>query len=219
MFNSILLQTSMTSVHVQFDSKASVPFYVFLLVALFLIYIKLNKPNYFRYLFENTVKDSEKLDSSSQITPGNVSGIFLQISFLLLISLAFWQLPYFFEKKTWSNFFFVLAGVSVFYLVQSVGFYLFSFIIKSGDNHFPTHRLSQNEIVTLFLFLNLILAFYLPFDISGLIVLILIIGILFNLVRVSTYLTTNISTFHIILYLCTLEIIPVLFLIKFFTAK
>ena len=216
MFNTILLQVNTFSDHVQYDQKASVPFYVFLVVAIFLIYIKLNKPKYFGLLFENSLKDSEKLDSSSQITFGNLSGVLLQISFILLVSLAIWQTPYFFEKKSWMNYAIILGGVSVLYCIQAIGIFLFSFIIKAGNNHFPTHRLSQNEGIAIILLIGLLLTIYIPFETNWLVVAIITGCFLFNLIRVSIYLTTNISTFHIILYLCTLEIIPVLFLLKLF---
>ncbi len=157
--------------------------------------------------------DSQQFDPSLQTNAGNINSVFLQISYILLVSLG---LTYAFESNpSFLNYSVTLFKVLILYLFQVIGFYLISSMINLKTESFHRNRFVINEVNALFLFVALFLIIYLPIKVTGVIHALLGLSAIFNLIGSSRYLASNISNFHIILYLCTLEIIPVLLLLKF----
>ena len=192
---------------------ATVQFYVLLFSALFLIYIKINNNVYFKNLFNSIFSESAQFDSSLQTSLGNISSGLLQFSYILLTTLG---ISFIIDiSPSYGDYFTFLIKFFTFYTFQLVGFYLISFIIGFKSSSFVRNRLVLNEINAVFLFFTLLLALYFPFSKSFSLPIIICFSGLINLIGSVTYLTSKISNFHIILYLCMLEIIPVLLLLKF----
>lgn len=190
-----------------------IPIYIYLFISLVIISIKIIKASYFSNLFSTMSTEKNQFDkSSTSISSGELNG-FIQLSFVLLFSVGVWI-----TKKSYlelSPFLPIIFSFTLLYITQTAGFYLFTFIVGDKDKTFFQHRLKHNELMVVFLFPLLFLVTYLPINLQWLIPLILLVVLLFSWLRSSIYLTQYISSLHIILYLCTLELIPVLFFIKF----
>lgn len=189
-----------------------IPIYIFCFTAITLIFIKLNKSDYFLSLLKIMNLEKNKFDSHSSLGSEKLN-IFLQISYILLITLGIWLFVS--SLGATFSFYVTLLFYLGFYVLQSIGFYAFSLLIGDKESSYFQHRLAHNELQVLILFPLLLVITYLPGSFFLLIPVIFGCFLFFSWVRSSIYLAKFISTFHIILYLCTLELMPILFLLKF----
>lgn len=191
--------------------------YVFIFVGLVLIYLKLSQPNRLNQITHTIRVEENKFDLTSGLQNMGVSSLLMQISYVLLQTIGIWTLIY--SDYNLSNFLSVLIYVTGIYLIQLVGFYFFSSIITQENESFFKHRVTHYEFFTLIYLPIFIVLTFLPYESNYLFALVLVLASLFSLVRSSIYLTRYISIFHNILYLCTLELVPALFLIKLVLTK
>ena len=188
-------------------------FYLFIFVAIVFVVVKLSNENYLRGLISTIGLDKKKFDAKGSSFNFSKSSFFMQLSVVLLISLGLSLLSY--KLQGSYNLMRIVFGVFCFYAVQIVGFIVFSTIINSKESSFLSQRLSYYELLGVFLFPVILLSFYSPIPLTTAVLTILLAIWFLVLTRVSIYLTSLISVFHIILYICTLEITPILFLLKF----
>lgn len=197
------------------NRDSSVEFYVFVGVAFVLIYLKTTKNSFFKNLLSTIFSDSTYFDSLLQTGITSSGSVMLQLSFVILSGLGMGYLTssesYFTVASAGKGMLFVL----LMYVYQLIALYVFTVINFSKDTDFLRHRLAYNEFNALLLFVGLLLVFYLPFSTWYLNIAVFCLVWLVNMVGSSAYLLGNISVFHIILYLCILELIPVLFLLKY----
>lgn len=185
-------------------------FYLFLFVAIVLVISKLNNPSFSNKLFNQmSIKKGAQKDFGFGFT-----SISLNISYVLLISYGFYV--FFAENRgfyVFSHFFLVTI---IFYIIQIAGIFVFEKIIETKEPEFTflKLKLSYNEASILVLLPSLLIVDYAPFSTKWFFIALIVVFQSFNMVRTSIYLARYIAIFHIILYLCTLEIILILFLIK-----
>ncbi len=195
------------------EKPTSVVILILLGVAIVLSYLKTSKNLFFKNLLSTVSSDSSYFDSLLQTGITSSSSVLMQICFVFLSGLGMSQLLYP-ELSAQGILAGILAVLSL-YTFQLLALYIFSVINFSNDTDFLRKRLAYNEFNSLVLFVGLILVFYLPFSTLYLNIILFLFIWLVNMVGSSAYLLGNISIFHIILYLCILELIPVLFLIKY----
>ena len=188
-------------------------FYLFVVVSFIFILVKLSGENYWKKLVVSASFDQNKFDSLTSIFQLSKNSFFLQIATFVIFSLGFSVLSYHYTGDY--QLAKITLGVFVFYLIQAIGFVAFSSIISNSNTFFVKHRLSYNELIGVFVFPIILISFYSHYNLSLLILVVMLSSLILIMTRVSVYLTSVISVFHIILYLCTLEIIPILFLLKF----
>ena len=196
-----------------FDPRLPLVEYLFLVSCLIFIYVKLNQSPYFITLFEFIFIGSSKFGSSIPKNLANTSSLLLQITFVTMVGIG---LSYYIDHHT--NLFVFLKTILILAAIlgiQVAGSYFFSSLTNQKITIFPRYRLALNEISSLFLFLTLFFVVNFSLDISFIILYILVTSALFNMIGSAIYLVKLISNFHIILYLCILEITPVLLIIKF----
>jgi hypothetical protein len=187
--------------------------YLLVFVGVIYVTIKLTNDNYLRKLFSVVGFYKKKIEIQTSNNTFSKSSFFLQISLIILLTLGLSILTN--EYLGGFNLVRNFIGVLVFYIAQVVGFFLFSSLISNTEISFVKHRLAYNELLNVFLFPIILFSFYSPIDLSLIVLVVLLTSFFLILMRASIYLTSLISVFHIILYLCTLEIIPILFLLKF----
>ena len=188
-------------------------FYLLIFVGIVFIAVRLSYDNYIKQLFSAISLDKNKFEAQNSDYHFSNSRLFLHISLLILFTLSLCLLTdyYLGSYNLKKNF----IGVFVFYMVQAFGFIAFSSITNKAETSFVKNRLSYYELTSFFLFPFVIITLYSPINLYWIISVVLISIVLIAMIRSSIYLTGLISVFHIILYLCTLEIIPILFLLKF----
>ncbi len=207
--NSIELQNQVIK------NDSSIEFYVLIAVSFVLIYLKTTKNSFFKNLLSTVFSDSAHFDSLLQTGITSFGSVLLQISFVVLAGVGMSQLvspAYIFSPSS------VGAGilsVLALYIFQLIALFVFTLINFAGDTDFLRKRLAYNEFNSLLLFVGLIAVCYFPFSTFYVNATLFCLVWLVNMVGSSAYLLGNISIFHIILYLCILELIPVLFLIKY----
>ncbi|GEM_PF-6734743 len=207
--NSIELQNQVIK------NDSSIEFYVLIAVSFVLIYLKTTKNSFFKNLLTTVFSDSSYFDSLLQTGITSFGSVLLQISFVVLAGVGMSQL---FNSTT--NFSPASVSTGILYVVflyifQLIALYIVTLINFAGDKDFLRKRLAYNEFNSIVLFVGLIAVCYLPFSTFYINATLFCLVWLVNMVGSSAYLLGNISIFHIILYLCILELIPVLFLIKY----
>ena len=118
------------------------------------------------------------------------------------------------SDPSFSSFFIKLFWVVLIYVFQLIGLFVFSFLIKEKTESFIRNKLAFIELTSLILFVALFLSIYTPINNNFLIPIVITLAVTLNMVVASTFLSGIISNFHNILYLCMLEIIPVLILLR-----
>lgn len=187
--------------------------YLLLVIGIIFAVIKLTNNNYLKQLFSIVGFDKKKFETQPSNYNFSKSNVFLQISLIILVTLGFSILTneYLGSFNIGQNF----MGVFILYTTQVLGFTFFSSLVGNTEVSFVRHRLSYYELLSVFLFPLILLSFYSPINLSMLVLVAMLFSLFLIMVRVSIYLTSLTSVFHIILYICTLEIIPILFLLKF----
>ncbi len=211
MLNSFLQIISINPV-----AKSSAPvagLYMFVFVAIIYAVVKLSNDNYISGLIATIGLDKKKFEAKGNSFNFSKSSLFMQLSVVLLISIGLSIISY--EYQGSYNLAKIVLGVFGFYIIQIAGFVVFASIINSKESSFLHQRLSYYELLGLILFPVILISYYSPIPLVTVVLTIMLASWFLVLTRVSIYLTSLISVFHIILYLCTLEIIPILFLLKF----
>ena len=186
--------------------------YVFIFVCIVLIYIKLMQPNRLNQIAHTMWIEETKFDITSGLQNMGISSLLMQISYILLQTIGIWALVY--SDYNFAGFLFILSIVAGIYIIQLIGFFLFSSIISQESESFFRHRITHSEFFALIYLPIFAVVTFLPYETNYVIAIIMGVCSLFSLIRSAIYLTRYISVFHNILYLCTLELVPTLFLIK-----
>ncbi|MFT7010070.1 MAG: hypothetical protein ACJAWR_000068 [Flavobacteriales bacterium] len=187
--------------------------YLLIFVGVVFVIIKLANDNYLRQILSRVGLDRKKFDNQTSNYSFSKSNLFLQISSIILVTLGLSILTneYLGSFNLAQNF----IGAFLFYIIQVLSFTLFSSLIINTESSFLKHRLSYYELLSVCLFPLILFSLYSPINLSVLVLLVMLSSVFLIMIRISIYLTSLISVFHIILYICTLEITPILFLLKF----
>ncbi|MEN8927548.1 MAG: DUF4271 domain-containing protein [Flavobacteriales bacterium] len=207
---------SLLAIAMELTKRSSSPalvFYLLLLVAIVVAVIKHTNTNFFSQLITIVSFDKNKFDLQGANFSFSKSSFFAQIAFIIVISLGISILT----KEFLGGFQLIknLSFTSGFCLVQIVGFKLFSSLLGHKEQSFFPARLAFYELLGFVLFPFVATTLYAPINLFYVFASLFLALHLLLLIRVSVYLAASVSVFHIILYLCTLEILPVLFLLKF----
>mgnify|MGYP006145382419 FL=1 len=187
--------------------------YLLIFVGVVFVIIKLANDNYLRQILSRVGLDRKKFDNQTSNYSFSKSNLFLQISSIILVTLGLSILTneYLGSFNLAQNF----IGAFLFYIIQVLSFTIFSSLIINTESSFLKHRLSYYELLSVCLFPLILFSLYSPINLSVLVLLVMLSSVFLIMIRISIYLTSLISVFHIILYICTLEITPILFLLKF----
>lgn len=187
--------------------------YLLIFVGVVFVIIKLANDNYLRQILSRVGLDRKKFDNQTSNYSFSKSNLFLQISSIILVTLGLSILTneYLGSFNLAQNF----IGAFLFYIIQVLSFTLFSSLIINTESSFLKHRLSYYELLSVCLFPLILFSLYSPINLSVLVLLVMLSSVFLIMIRISIYLTSLVSVFHIILYICTLEITPILFLLKF----
>ena len=187
--------------------------YLLIFVGVVFVIIKFANDNYLRQILSRVGLDRKKFDNQTSNYSFSKSNLFLQISSIILVTLGLSILTneYLGSFNLAQNF----IGAFLFYIIQVLSFTLFSSLIINTESSFLKHRLSYYELLSVCLFPLILFSLYSPINLSVLVLLVMLSSVFLIMIRISIYLTSLISVFHIILYICTLEITPILFLLKF----
>ena len=187
--------------------------YLLFFVGVVFVIIKLANDNYLRQILSRVGLDRKKFDNKTSNYSFSKSNLFLQISSIILVTLGLSILTneYLGSFNLAQNF----IGAFLFYIIQVLSFTVFSSLIINTESSFLKHRLSYYELLSVCLFPLILFSLYSPINLSVLVLLVMLSSVFLIMIRISIYLTSLISVFHIILYICTLEITPILFLLKF----
>jgi hypothetical protein len=187
--------------------------YLLIFVGVVFVIIKLANDNYLRQILSRVGLDRKKFDNQTSNYSFSKSNLFLQISSIILVTLGLSILTneYLGSFNLAQNF----IGAFLFYIIQVLSFTVFSSLIINTESSFLKHRLSYYELLSVCLFPLILFSLYSPINLSVLVLLVMLSSVFLIMIRISIYLTSLISVFHIILYICTLEITPILFLLKF----
>ena len=187
--------------------------YLLIFVGVVFVIIKLANDNYLRQILSRVGVDKKKFDNQTSNYSFSKSNLFLQISSIILVTLGLSILTneYLGSFNLARNF----IGAFLFYIIQVLSFTLFSSLIINTESSFLKHRLFYYELLSVCLFPLILFSLYSPINLSVLVLLVMLSSVFLIMIRISIYLTSLISVFHIILYICTLEITPILFLLKF----
>lgn len=207
---SLFLLNSLANVH-----RTNLPVvssYVFIFVCLVFIYIKIYQPKRIGLITQTMKIEEKKFDTTSGLMDLGIAAILMQISYVLLFSVGIWFVTT--SNYSLGTYFPILLFVSSIYFFQLLAFYIFSGAIIQENRSFFRHRLTHFEFYALLFLPIFLILTYIPYDYKWLIPSLLGICLVFSLIRSSIFLSRYVSLFHNVLYLCTLELVPVLFLIK-----
>ena len=172
-----------------------------------LVIIKITNPG-FVFNTVGFVGSNNSTEKTKQATNTNKSDSFSLLGTWLLISLSFYYL-------TGENYWFCLV----------IGFFLVAFfllnwfvvnqlLVGSGDlSIFFFKKIKQLQALSIIIMLPLIINEFI-FNSSFFVSIVLAFGFLLMLYKTVSLLLNKLSLFHIILYICSLEILPVLILLK-----
>ncbi len=170
-------------------------------------------------------KNSLRQENESSGKTGFMVPIFLFVNFLISMGLLFIavnQKFHLFETLNISAFnFFLIAAFLVlgYYLFNEVTILLVGFLFGTSKQALEHAKMSSYIAYFLGIFLNPILIFYFFTGVDVLLYLAVAVPVLALLIKLilllrNSYSSNHYTPFHIILYLCTLEIIPIMLLIK-----
>jgi hypothetical protein len=200
----------MESLFIAKTSQSYLEIIIYIMMFLALAIIRNTNPNYSDFLVKNLLLKTDSFYKSlSSVNLQNKSTIFLNVNFLLSISILI-TLIY------GNSFGLVLLSLSIFKLTQMLFVFLFekTFLNKNNVISFTKRRIALTELTGVVTLIFLFLTHYLSIDSYLFITLsFLVMTIIWS--KLAIVLSHYLSVFHIILYLCTLEILPILFLAKF----
>lgn len=194
------------------NNGAHIELFIFTLFFIGITIVRVSNPKHIPYIlgFHYLKTSKRKQDFLVFGKNDSKSSVFLNFFYVVFLSLLIQKL---FNLEYLQAF---LVGTSLF-TVQLLGWLVVQqFLSTKSEISFLKSRFLMNETVAFLFFFYLILHQYVPHNI--------IIGYIFSslifvfaLIRVSGILTNYISVFHNILYLCALEILPVLVMVKLVT--
>jgi len=199
---------------------------VLFVIAIFLLIIKRIKNNFLSLLTQVALKYREftKSVSSTNVADINVSNLLSLVyifSLSLLIYLIFEFFHYYFIFKTFYFFFFLVAFIFLLLLLKRVLIYLSGFFLSQKDLSFKYNKniqLFNNTLGLLIIPFILAIPFveeiYVNFLITSSISLIVVFYFIRIIRSLKIFIEYNVSIFYMILYLCTLEILPNLLMYK-----
>lgn len=183
---------------------------IFILMLSGLALIRSTNTNYSYFLTNNLLNKQDTFYKSlSNVNLQNKSTIFLNINFIFIGSI--------FLTKVFNISFTQAIFALLFYKsIQFISLLLIEnvFLAKGTIISFAKRRIALTELTGVVLLFFLLFTNFINPDSDVLIALTSLIMIVIW-VKTATVLSHYISVFHIILYLCTLEILPILFLVKF----
>ena len=205
--------------------RFSYPSFVFYLLIICLVgiaWIKLFRGRYFASLFSGSFSQ-QRLFYSAKLGNifANISSRILVANYLVIVSLLiFWifiqNSAYPVSFGLWLK----ILGILILYFgLKAVGIGVIEFLFYGQKGLFELNKLHflGYEVNGILMFPIVIFIYYFSIDPSILITIVIWFIIIFSLLRmisISYKLVGEVSFFHLFLYLCTLEIIPMLFLAK-----
>lgn len=174
--------------------------------------IRVANPKHLPYILGFHIVSSGKRKQDLSILSKNdsKSSLFLNFFYVLFFSLLL-------QKLFGLNYLIALALGAGLFSIKLIGWFTIQqFISKKSEMTFLKSRFLINETMAFGLFFYLLIYHYVPHDVVFVYFFASLIFFL-ALVRISTILTNYISIFHNVLYLCALEILPVLVLVKLIT--
>lgn len=200
---------------------------LFLLLLIILFFVKKIAPLKFEEVFARPFKmhilDKETYESVSFFNVFNV--IFLFFS-AIVFSILLFQTPFFLEKfisveavfdDNFDTFFYVFLKVLTFYLLKFIVEYFTFQVLQLEDKVFYFMSSKWNYYFTISVYVFLLLIFEEYADLNNLLIYFFIGGI-YLITFVMHFLTNKnlifSNFFYFILYICTLEIAPLLILFK-----
>ena len=172
--------------------------------------IRVTNYNYSFFLTNNLLAKKDSFYKSlSSVNLQNKSTLFLYLNFILCGSI--------FMSKTFDIALFkTLLLLLTFKTAQTVGLVIFEkiFLPQSEVISFVKRRLALTELSGVIILMFMIFTNFLNLN-TDLLILLSALVMIIIWIKNAIVLSHNISNFHIILYLCTLEILPTLVLVKF----
>ena len=172
--------------------------------------IRASNTNYSYFLTNNLLTKQETFYKSlSNVNLQNKSTIFLNVNFVFIGAL-------FLTKIYTINFFQALFVLLCYKAVHFIVLGLIEKVLLNKETiiSFTKRRVALTELTGVILLFFILFTNFLNPSNDVLILLTALVMIIIW-IKIATILTHYISVFHIILYLCTLEILPILFLVKF----
>lgn len=183
---------------------------IFILMLSILAIIRATNLNYSYFLTNNLlVKQDTFYKSLSNVNLQNKSTIFLNLNFILTGAI-------FLTKIFTISFPTALATLAIYKIIQVLVLLLIEkiFLTKTTIISFVKRRIALTELAGVVLLFFLLFTNFMHPQTDLLITLTSLVMITIW-IKTATVLSHYISVFHIILYLCTLEILPILFLVRF----
>ncbi len=203
------------------------PIFIVLIVLLLVAFLRTNFKELLKHTWQSVLKqiatNRKYIERGSHSAIGNAT---LDIIFVLNISvlLYFVLSSSITLKQEWLKYIVLLAITIVFLLFKTILYKAVGSIIHAQElaREHVFNVATTNRVLGLILLpLSLILAFphmeskFILYILSGLVLLIGYIALILRTIRIL--IPTGVSIFYLILYLCTLEIIPLLYVYKLIT--
>lgn len=202
----------MDSLFLERAGGISVEFLCFMVFFLGVTIIRIANPRHIPYVIglNILVRTQKKYDVSIFGKNDSKSSVFFNLAYIIFFSLLIHKLFH----LTYIQSFLLGFGLYTFKLV--CWYSINQFIGEKSEIPFLKNRLLINETLAFAIFFYLLLYTYLPHDIMYGFIYTFVVFVI-TLVRISSILTNYVSVFHNILYLCTLEILPIFVLVKLIT--
>lgn len=183
---------------------------IFILMLSGIALIRSTNTNYSYFLTNNFLtKQDTFYKSLSNVNLQNKSTIFLNINFIFIGSIFLTRIfSISFTQAIFVLFIYKLIQFTTLLLIEKV------FLTQPTIISFAKRRIALTELTGVVLLFFLLFTNFINPDIDLLILLTSLVMIAIW-IKTATVLSHYLSVFHIILYLCTLEILPILFLVKF----
>ena len=199
---------------------------IFVIVFLMFSIIRVFYRNYGGQLFKTAINSGESKRMFQEKSLGFTQAAFgLDIVFYLMSGVFLYQVADFFSIQfysvKWINYFFITGGLILFITVKKIIFFFIGYVTRSSSetSEYIFNMNNYNRVLGLFLFPMCLIIAFIPrlqqqylFIIVILIFLFLYFLLLYRGIKIL--LRKQFSIFYLILYLCSLEILPVLYLYK-----
>lgn len=195
-------------------------FWIFVIIGVITVILaKLNNYSYFTYLFNLSNNFNQKLFSSRSLSAPLLILNYL-ISLSLIITLAFHSVYHFSNSFSAKSILPIFFSVCIFYFIKTIIQYLLANLFIRNDYFDIKNAFKQYQILGLIFLPLAVFSLYqsLQFQYLTFILAVIILTILYLIQSYSSLkesLQHKISLFYIILYLCTLEILPLFLLAKY----
>jgi len=199
---------------------------IFVIVFLLFSIVRVFYRNYGGQLFKTVFNFGESKRMFQEKSLGFTHAAFgLDLVFYFMSGVFFYQVADFFSIKfysvEWINYFFITGGLIFFITVKKILYFFMGYVTRSSyeTSEYLFNKNNYNRVLGLFLFPMCLIIAFIPhleqeylFIIGIAIFLFLYFLLLFRGIKIL--LRKQFSIFYLILYLCSLEILPILYLYK-----